>query len=132
MALNERGHEVPDPTPVAMPVGFERPPSMIEMIRMHIRRELSEHAQSQGAETFEEAEDFEIEDEDIPLTRYEGDEVQEGFMPADPPPPAPETPPSISKVPPQGAQSERVASVAGGGKGGASEPPPEPQAPRPQ
>lgn len=56
-------HETPDPTPVAIPVGFRPPPSMQEMIAMYVRRELSQAAGRNDQETFEEADDFDIPDE---------------------------------------------------------------------
>lgn len=81
--LNERGHEVPDSTPMTLPIGFTPPPTMVEMIRMYIRRELSQAAaQHTEAETFEEAEDFDVEDDPVdPSTPYEAV--------FDPPPPSP-------------------------------------------
>lgn len=62
--LNERGHEVPDPTPMALPVGVKRPLSLREQIQRFVREELSAVSAQQGHETFEEADDFDIEDED--------------------------------------------------------------------
>lgn len=61
--LNERGHEVPDDTPVAMPVGFRKPESLQDQIRRLVRNELSARAMDQGLETFEEADDFDVEDD---------------------------------------------------------------------
>jgi len=72
--LNEKGHEVLDSTPIARTVGFERPPSMQELIQRYVRTELSRQAAQAGAETFEEADDFDV-DDDIELkSRYEVDE----------------------------------------------------------
>lgn len=70
--LNERGHEVPDPTPVAMPLGLSRPEPIHVMIQRLVRTELSQQAQQQDMETWEEADDFDIEDDELdPLTPYE-------------------------------------------------------------
>lgn len=63
--LNERGHEVPDQTPVEVPTGLRRPPSIHEEIKRFIRSELSRQAQANEMETFEEADDFEIDDSEI-------------------------------------------------------------------
>lgn len=62
--LSERGREIPDPTPVAMPIGFKRPEALVDQIRRFVRRELSESAAGHGYETFEESDDFDIEDDD--------------------------------------------------------------------
>lgn len=69
--FNEKGHQVPDPTPVEVPVAFRRPPTMDEMIRAHIRREMSLQAQAQGLETFEEADDFDVDEDPDPVSEYE-------------------------------------------------------------
>lgn len=69
----ENGKEETDPTPIAPPVGYNAPPDLMTMIRTMIqsealRAELSKHE----LETFEEADDFEIEDDPIDaLTEYE-------------------------------------------------------------
>lgn len=67
------GHELPDPTPVAPPVGYIKQPSMIEQVRNMVRSEhLRLAALEAGQETFEEADDFDIPDDPVdPHTRYE-------------------------------------------------------------
>lgn len=75
---DEHGREILDPTPVAMPVGFKRPPSLDERIRAFVRTELSRQAAEEGNETFEEADDFDVPDEEeSPLSRYELTPMQE-------------------------------------------------------
>lgn len=71
MALNKRGHEVLDSTPVALPVGFKRPLSLNEQIRRLVKNELSNRAAAVGAESFEEADDFDCEDDFDPKSPYE-------------------------------------------------------------
>lgn len=75
---NDRGEEVPDPRPVAVPVEFKRPKSLQERIREALRsRELARAVDDAGMDTFDEAEDFGPEDDFDPLgvpTPYE-----EGF-----------------------------------------------------
>lgn len=62
--LDSRGHEVPDPTPVSLPAGFKEPESLEVMIRRLIRSEEWAAAVNQeGFETFEESEDFDIDDD---------------------------------------------------------------------
>lgn len=78
MPLNERGWEVPDPTPVTRKVSFDRKPSTLDEIR-HALGIIRKEAEAQGFETPEEADDFNIEGEDDPTdlgTRWEiaGDE----------------------------------------------------------
>lgn len=103
--LNDKGHEVPDPTPVALPVGFRPPPTMVELIRMHVRRELSQAAVADGAESFEEADDFDIEDDRLdPSTPYEElfePQVFEPFVPPEQALPADQAvaPPTGASVP---------------------------------
>lgn len=79
--LNERGHEVPDATPVAMPVGFRKPESLQDQIQRLVRNELSARAASQGMETFEEADDFDVGDDDGDnfRSKHELDDEQERF-----------------------------------------------------
>lgn len=77
------GKFYPDPTPVEVPLGFKRPPSIQEMIRSYVRTALSERAAAEGRETFEEAMDFEVDDDpDVgPLSGYELTEMQEEMTP---------------------------------------------------
>lgn len=80
--LNDRGRELLDSTPMAPPVGYKPQPSMVEIIRAQIVSEkLAREAEELGLETFEEADDFDVEDDYDPSTPYE-----EMF---DPEPPSP-------------------------------------------
>lgn len=55
---------MPDPVPVAPPVGYKRVPSMVETIREMVRSErLAAEAAAMGHETFEEADDLDIPDD---------------------------------------------------------------------
>lgn len=63
-ALSPEGRESLDPTPVAIPVGFKRPPSLEEQIkRLVADRDIQRSLSEAGVETFEEANDFEIPDD---------------------------------------------------------------------
>ena len=67
----EPDKEIPDSTPVHIPGNSHKPPSLREDMRRFIREELSKHAQSQEAETFEDADDFEEDHPDMDmLTPY--------------------------------------------------------------
>lgn len=63
-ALSPNGREALDPTPVAIPVGFKRPPSLEEQIkRLVADRDIQRSLSEAGIETFEEANDFDIPDD---------------------------------------------------------------------
>lgn len=76
MRYNERGEELPDPTPVEVPAGMRVPESLEAMIARMVRGKVSELAAREGMETFEEANDFEIEDDDEPLTAHERQDMK--------------------------------------------------------
>lgn len=83
------GRQIPDPRPVEVPLGYTRPPSLQEEIKRFVRNELSLRAREQGVETFEEADDFDIpEEEDEFVSEYEVQEmaVEAIDVDADPPP----------------------------------------------
>lgn len=63
--LNIRGQEVPDPTIVDPPLGYVAQPDLMELMRRMIRREFSELAENAEFETFEEADDFEVDDDPV-------------------------------------------------------------------
>lgn len=70
-ALDPAGAEVPDPVPLAPPVGYTRQPSMFEHMRQLIKSEaLRVAAEQAGAETFDEANDFDVGEWD-PSSPYE-------------------------------------------------------------
>lgn len=69
--LDKFGHEVPDPTPLSLPSGFRRPETLQEQVRRLVRTQLSQAAAEQGEETFEESEDFDVDDDFDPSTPFE-------------------------------------------------------------
>lgn len=67
---SEEGWEIHDPDPIAIPAGLKRPLSLREQIQRVLRTEVSAQAAMQGYESFDEAEDFDVEDEfDTPEIR---------------------------------------------------------------
>ena len=102
--------EHPDPTPVALPVGYESPPTMETLIAQYVRHEVSQQASAQGFGTFEEEDDFEDDDpEDLPWSEFELTEP----MAPDPDMPDPGTldpvedsPPAAPAAPPAAAGNE--------------------------
>lgn len=69
--LDERGHEIPDPNPVELPLGMKRPETLAEQVQRLVRTSMSAHAAMHGMETFEEAEDLEVDEDFDPYTPYE-------------------------------------------------------------
>lgn len=78
--LDDEGRELSDPIPMAPPLGYTPEMSIIEIVRQQIRGEHLRIAALQAeAETFEEADDFDVEDgEDEISTPFE-----EHFDPVD-------------------------------------------------
>ncbi|UDN67853.1 hypothetical protein [robinz microvirus RP_147] len=72
-AIGSDGKEYPDPIPMAPPVGYSAPPTIMEMIKSMIHSErLLAQADSEGFDTYDEAEDFDIPDDPMdPHTDYE-------------------------------------------------------------
>jgi hypothetical protein len=66
--INDRPEtfEEHDLTPVAIPEGYEQPESLEDLMRRVIRESISQSAVNSGMETFEEANDFDIPDDDEP------------------------------------------------------------------
>lgn len=61
---NEKGEEIPDPRPVESALKFRRPPDIHEIIARALQtRDWQERMRATGRETFEEANDFEVEDD---------------------------------------------------------------------
>ena len=71
--LDELGREIPDPNPMAMPIGFERPETLAEQVQRLVRTSISQHAALHGGETFEESEDFDVDDEIDIRTPFEAE-----------------------------------------------------------
>lgn len=93
------GLEYPDPVPMSPPVGFSNPPDLMHMIRTMIRsEEFLRAADDEGIETFEEAGDFDIDDDPLPpLTLHEQILVPPVSSPqGGDPPPASTTDPQVS------------------------------------
>ena len=116
--LNVVGHEVPDPTVVEPPLGYVPQPDLMEQMRAMVRRELSAIAEQQELESFEEADDFDI-DED-PVDYSSPYELYFDPAPGEAPGPAPapvESPGGGGGAPPPPAST------------GAAEPAPDPAKP---
>lgn len=75
---NENWQEVLDQTPVEIPLRLLRAQNHTNRIRDIIRQELSRQAQNEGFETWDEANDFSIEDDDW---ENDGSPYEEEFDP---------------------------------------------------
>lgn len=100
--LRADGKEMPDPVPMAPPVGYSPPPDIMQLIHSMIRNEeFRKSLAANEVETFEESDDFEFDDDDeFGETEYEKvfypSQVAEPQKPA--PPPSPVVPPAPSGV----------------------------------
>lgn len=74
VAMMKDGQEYPNPVPLAVNIGLKPEISLDKRIKMIIENSLSMRAHEQGYDTFDEAQDFEVEGEfDLPLndTKYQ-------------------------------------------------------------
>ncbi len=92
---------------MAIPVGYQTPPTMTELIQRYVRLEVSQAASDDGLGTFEEEDDFSLESHDpLPLANYEVNEYEMADDPDMPatddatPPGDPERDPSTGHIPP--------------------------------
>lgn len=70
--LRQGGVENTDPTPLRLPLGFKRPETLAEQVQRLVRTHISRTAEDQGFESFEESEDFDVDDDlGDPTTPYE-------------------------------------------------------------
>lgn len=76
LPLTPTGQLVPDPVPMAPPVGFRPQPSLPELIRQQVRLASLEAARN-GDESFEEADDFDVGDDVELKSPYELDAESE-------------------------------------------------------
>lgn len=106
--IGKDGKEYGDPTPLEPPIGFDRPPDLMETMRQMIRNEAYQFKLSQeGFDTFEEAGDFDIEEDPMPLTLHEALLMQQ---------PEAASPPAAPSAP----SSPQSTEVKQGGQGGGS------------
>lgn len=73
LGKDSEGREVPDPTPMELPIGYVEPPSIVQLIRKMIRDHEIEKGLGDGEfESFDEADDFDVGDENA-------EELRSGF-----------------------------------------------------
>jgi len=71
--IDDLGREIPDPRHMQPPVGYKKQPSMFEMIREATKREVALYAANREPESFEESDDFDIDDDVDPSSPWEND-----------------------------------------------------------
>lgn len=103
--LTESGAEVPDPVPMAPPIGYKKQPTMVDHIRAMVRSEnLRREVEAAGYETMDEADDFDVDDDFDPTSPYEHNfdpvaPVQAAPTGANPSPPGVASPPAAPVEP---------------------------------
>lgn len=112
--LNVNGHEVPDDTVVEPPIGYIAQPDLIETIRNMVRSEQLKAALDAETETFEEADDFDVDDDFDPMSPYE--------MFFDPQPGAARGPSDLATDVPTGLSDPQSDTAAQSSPEGSSEP----------
>lgn len=85
---DEDGRELLDPTPVAIPARFTRPQTEMDRFREFLNsEEMRKAAHAAGLETIDEANDFDIgDDDDLPVTEEEMAGFEYGEDDFSPPP----------------------------------------------
>lgn len=64
MKYDKNNCEIPDPTPIEVPIGYSHPETLQDMIaRFCAATDFRKQLEAQGADTIEEAEDLDISDE---------------------------------------------------------------------
>lgn len=70
--LDEKGREIPDPTPISIPLGFKKPETLAEAVRRLVRSDQwAKEMIDTDQETFEEADDFDVGDDFDPSSPFE-------------------------------------------------------------
>ena len=71
LAARPLDKEVLDPTPMALPVGYEVPPTMTQLIQRFVRQEVSQAASDKELGTFDDEDDFSVESlNPLPMEQY--------------------------------------------------------------
>ncbi|UDN67565.1 hypothetical protein [robinz microvirus RP_45] len=71
--FSDDNKEILNPTPMQPPLGYKAAPSLVEQIRQQVRQ--FKHLDDNEPETEEDADDFEIDDDPQPESRWENDMI---------------------------------------------------------
>jgi len=77
--LNAQGHEVPGDHTVAIPIRFRTAETISSQVQRLVQYEVSLYAEANGYETFDEADDFEVEDDIFPTSQHEMSQEVEDY-----------------------------------------------------
>lgn len=101
--LDDKGREMFNPVPTNIIAPSERPLTLKQQIQRILRTTLSDQAESQGRETFEEANDFDMVDsfDNEPTSKYELMDDDLDFVPRETP-----QPPSEPEEKPEAQEAE--------------------------
>lgn len=94
--LTDDGYEVNNPLPLVLDTGLKRPPTLAEQIKRVLRAEIDRSAMDGGMESYEDANDFDVDEEELPVSKYE---VMEDEVPI-------EAPAEPAQPQPKAAESE--------------------------
>jgi hypothetical protein len=85
---DEKGRFIPDPTPIEVPLALRQGETEAMRIARAVSLEFSNQAEKNGFETWEESQDFDVEDEWelFPESEFEIKEMQEEFLMDEPAP----------------------------------------------
>lgn len=124
------GRERPDPTPEEPPLGYKKQPSIFDQVRAMVRSDkLKEEALAAGKETFEEADDFDLDEDEDPHSPYENefdpipDADRRALRGELPPLDDPELQRQYEATQPRQTRSNPTAPVEGAGEGSPDDPP---------
>lgn len=76
MKYNEKGEELPDSTPVTLTVRQRQAVDKYQLLKAQILAAVTAGLREDEQETFEESLDFEVEDDEVPMTSYERAELE--------------------------------------------------------
>lgn len=77
--LTEEGAEITDPVPMELPVKLRTTPDAIVDIKRLVRDEVSRLAEANGLESFDEADDFDVGDDEEISSPYQLDDEQVNY-----------------------------------------------------
>lgn len=70
--LDEKGREIPDPDPIAIPMGFKKPETLAEAVQRLVKSDQwAQQMNDTDQETFAEADDFDVGDDFDPSSPFE-------------------------------------------------------------
>lgn len=81
--FNEKGEELIDDTPVEIPVALRKVVDIRDEMLAYVQTHLSRMADEAGEESFEESEDFEVDDDPAPIGEHELSDLEDRLSPGE-------------------------------------------------